>query len=135
MLSSGSDQGSLQQREARSEFDHVALWGLVVHVGDSRRTSMAKMMLAVMAAAFVLVVSAPAQSSDPKLAQTDEAPGVQVAPGVRVNPGGVTIGEERRGREERRDQREREGCRTVTTTVETADGEKRTKSERRCDGE
>jgi hypothetical protein len=99
---------------------------------------MAKMMHAVMAAAFVMLVSTPAQSSDLKLAQRDQAPGVQVAPGIRVDPGGVTIGEERRSREERRDrydQRDRENCRTVTTTVETADGEKRTKSERRCDSD
>jgi hypothetical protein len=98
---------------------------------------MTKMMLAAMAAALVMAASAPVQSSDLKLAQRDEAPGVQVVPGVRVGPEGVTVGEDRQGRQERREQyeREREGCRTVTTTVEAPDGEKRTKTERRCDGD
>jgi hypothetical protein len=98
---------------------------------------MAKMMFAVMAAALVMVVSAAAQSSDLQLAQRDEAPGVQVAPGVRVGPEGVTVGEDRRAREERREHydRDREGCRTVTTTVETPDGGTRTRSERRCEGD
>jgi hypothetical protein len=95
------------------------------------------MMFAAMAAALVMVVCAPAQSSDLKLAQRDEAPGVQVAPGVRVGPDGVTVGEDRRAREERRERydRDREGCRTVTTTEEAPDGSKRTRSERRCEGD
>jgi len=79
-----------------------------------------KITLAVTAAAVIvtasplLAVSAPAQSENLKLAQ------VQGAPEVHVGPGGVTVGPRHR-------------CRTVTTTVETPEGRKITKTERRCD--
>ena len=83
---------------------------------------MTKMTLAAAGAGFVvaigplLAMSATAQSENLKLAQTVQAPGVQ------VGPGGVTIGTKPK-------------CRTVTTTVETPDGRKTTKKERRCEGE
>ena len=84
---------------------------------------MTKIMLAATAAGFIvtitplLAMSTTAQSENLKLAQTIQAPGVQ------VGPGGVTVG------------KPKEKCRTVTTTVETPDGRKTTKKERRCEGE
>lgn len=75
---------------------------------------MTRTMLAVLAATFVMTAGPSA------MAQQSTSPGVQVAPGVQVGPGGVTVGQQRRN------------CRMVTTTVETPDGRKITKRERRC---
>ena len=75
---------------------------------------MTRTTLAVLAATF-LVTAGPSA-----MAQQGTSPGVQVAPGVQVGPGGVTIGQQSKD------------CRTVTTTVETPDGRKTTKQERRC---
>ena len=80
---------------------------------------MTKITLAAAAAGFIvltmpmLATSATAQG---------QGPAVQVTPGVQVGPGGVTVGQKPK-------------CRTVTTTVETPDGRKTTKKERRCEGE
>jgi hypothetical protein len=65
----------------------------------------------------LLAMSATTQSENLKLAQVQ-------APSVQVGPGGVTV-----------DTKPKEKCRTVTTTVETPDGRKTTKNERRCEGE
>ena len=84
---------------------------------------MTRMMLAATAAGFIvtitplLAMSATRQSESLKLAQVQ-------APSVQVGPGGVTVGP-----------KAKERCRTVTTTVETPDGRKTTKKERRCEGE
>ena len=72
----------------------------------------------VVTAAPLFVVSGPAQSENLKVTQVD----IRRDQRIEVGPGGVTIGPKKKQR-----------CRTVTTTVETPDGRKVTKKERRCE--
>ena len=72
----------------------------------------------IVTAAPLVVVSSPAQSENLKVAQVD----IRRDQRIEVGPGGVTVGPKKQQR-----------CRTVTTTVETPDGRKVTKTERRCE--
>jgi hypothetical protein len=73
----------------------------------------------IVTASPLFVVSSPAQSENLKVAQVD----IRRDQRIEVGPGGVTVGPKKK-----------QTCRTVTTTVETPDGRKVTKKERRSYG-